>query len=58
VRRRVFASGVKDQSLTLGMHPKRDILSMREVGRIHGVAVKCVDIMRNTSGEGGLLAHY
>ncbi len=23
-----------------------------------GVAVKCVDIGRNTSGEGGLLGHY
>ncbi len=26
---------------------------MVEGGRIHSVAVKCVDIMRNTSGEGG-----
>ncbi len=25
---------------------------MVEGGRIHSVAVKCVDIMRNTSGEG------
>ena len=30
---------------------------MREVSGIPGVAVKCVDIRRNTSGEGGLLAH-
>ena len=28
-----------------------------EVGGIPGVAVKCVDIGRNTSGEGGLLDH-
>ncbi len=30
-------------------------LSMVEGGGIPGVAVKCVDIWRNTSGEGGLL---
>ena len=30
-------------------------LSATEVGGIRGVAVKCVDIRRNTSGEGGLL---
>ncbi len=28
---------------------------MIEGGRIPGVAVKCVDIRRNTSGEGGPL---
>jgi hypothetical protein len=31
-------------------------LSMREGSGISGVAVKCVDIGRNTSGEGGYLA--
>ena len=30
-------------------------LSVGEVNGIPGVAVKCVDIGRNTSGEGGLL---
>ncbi len=30
-------------------------LSTVEVGGIPGVAVKCVEIGRNTSGEGGLL---
>ena len=30
-------------------------LSSAEVGGIPGVAVECVDIGRNTSGEGGLL---
>ena len=30
-------------------------LSAGEVNGIPGVAVKCVDIGRNTSGEGGLL---
>jgi len=31
-------------------------LSAREASGIPGVVVKCVDIWRNTSGEGGLLA--
>ena len=31
---------------------------MVEVSGISSVAVKCVDIRRNTSGEGGLLGHY
>ena len=31
------------------------VLSDVEVGGIPGVAVECVDIGRNTSGEGGLL---
>ncbi len=31
------------------------VLSGVEVGGIPGVAVKCVEIGRNTSGEGGLL---
>ena len=31
------------------------VLSSAEVGGIPGVAVGCVDIGRNTSGEGGLL---
>ncbi len=30
-------------------------LSAGEAGGIPSVAVECVDIMRNTSGEGGLL---
>jgi hypothetical protein len=33
-------------------------LSSGEGGRIPGVAVKCVDIGRNTCGEGGLLARH
>ncbi len=31
------------------------VLCEVEVGGIPGVAVKCVEIGRNTSGEGGLL---
>ena len=33
-------------------------LSVGEVSGIPGVAVKCVDIGRNTGGEGGLLDDY
>ena len=33
-------------------------LSMGEGSGIPGVAVKCVDIGRNISGEGGYLAQY
>ena len=31
---------------------------MTEADGILGVAVKCVDIKKNTSGEGGLLGHH
>ena len=34
---------------------KLDLLSDGEAGGIPGVAVKCIEIGRNTSGEGGLL---
>ena len=34
------------------------ILSAEEVDGILGVAVKCVDIKKNTGGEGGHLARY
>ena len=30
---------------------------MREAGGIPGVAVECVEIRKNTGGEGGPLAH-
>ena len=33
-------------------------LSMGEESGIPGVAVKCVDIRRNTGGEGGFLDQY
>ena len=46
---------MKTQGSTLSLHLKLLILSDGEVGGIPGVAVKCVDIGRNTSGEGGLL---
>ena len=41
--------------LTHGLHLKLIGFSEVEVGGIPGVAVECVEIGRNTSGEGGLL---
>ena len=45
-------SGVKSQGSTLEVRPKLHGSSAGgEIG-MHGVAVKCVDIMWNTGGEG------
>ncbi len=46
---------VKTMGLTHRLHWKLFPLSEVEAGGIPSVAVKCVDIRRNTSGEGGLL---
>ena len=54
-RRRQGKSDVKTQGLTLGLHWKLSGSSAGEVSGIPSVAVKCVDIRKNTSGEGGLL---
>ncbi len=54
-RRRVRKLEVKLMGSTHDLLSKRRILSGVEVGGIPGVAVECVDIGRNTSGEGGLL---
>ena len=43
---------------THNLHLKLWFLRVGEVNGIPGVAVKCVDIGRNTSGEGDLLDHY
>ena len=40
---------------THSVHLKLLVLRVGEVNGIPGVAVKCVDIGRNTGGEGGLL---
>ena len=53
--RRDCKSDVKYRGLTSGLHLKLRFLSDGEAGGIPSVAVKCVDIRRNTSGEGGLL---
>ena len=52
---RAFKSDVKSAGLTRELHLKLRVLSIGEVIGIPSVAVKCVDIRKNTSGEGGLL---
>ena len=46
---------MKTMGSTCRLHLKLLFLSEVEVSGIPSVAVKCVDIGRNTSGEGGLL---
>ena len=53
--RREGKSDVKSMGLTHKLHLKLFLLSDGEASGIPSVAVKCVDIRRNTSGEGGLL---
>ena len=55
--RRESKSDVKTIGSTDSLHLKLFFLSVGEVSGIPGVAVKCVDIRRNTGGEGGLLDH-
>ncbi len=54
-RRRDGKSDVKSRGSTPELHLKLSFLSTGEVDGIPSVAVKCVDIRRNTSGEGGQL---
>ncbi len=49
---------VKCRGSTPELRAKLWFLSEVEAGGIPGVAVECVDIGRNTSGEGGLLGFY
>ena len=53
--RRDCKSDVKIMGLTHNLRLKLWFLSVGGVTGIPGVAVKCVDIGRNTGGEGGLL---
>ena len=53
--RRDGKSDVKIMGSTHNLHLKLLFLSIGEVSGLPGVAVKCVDIGRNTSGEGDLL---
>ena len=46
---------MKTMGSTHSLHWKLWFLRVGEVNGIPGVAVKCVDIGRNTSGEGDLL---
>ena len=55
--RRDGKSDVKSGGSTPGLHLKLLFLRVGEVDGIPGVAVKCVDIRRNTGGEGDSLAH-
>ena len=55
MRRRPFKSDVKARGLTEEWHSKLEGLSVGEGSGIPSVAVKCVDIGRNTSGEGDYL---
>ncbi len=52
---RADESDVTSGGSTPELHLKLLVLSIGEAGGIPSVAVKCVDIRRNTSGEGGLL---
>ena len=47
--------GVKARGSTSELHLKLVIWSTGGVNGISSVAVKCVDIRKNTGGEGGLL---
>ena len=49
-------SEVKSHGSTVELPLKLQGLSPRGEGGIPGVTVKCADIRKNTSGEGGLLA--
>ena len=53
--RRGSKSDVKIMGSTHNLRLKLLLLRVGEVNGIPGVAVKCVDIGRNTSGEGDLL---
>ena len=46
---------VKSQSSTLELPLILEILNSVEVGGIDGVAVKCIDTIKNTDCEGSLL---
>ncbi len=53
--RRDEKSDVKSGGSTPELHLKLWLISIEEAGGIPSVAVKCVEIRRNTSGEGGLM---
>ncbi len=55
MRRLFFKSAGKVCGSTIKLPLKLEDLSVFEVGGMRGVAVECVDIRKNTSGEGELL---
>ncbi len=54
-RRWIGTFGVKSMSPTHKLHSRLSVLSGVEVDGMPGGAVECVEIGRNTSGEGGRL---
>ena len=50
--------GVKAHGSTVELRPKLQDLRETEVSGTYGGAVKCVDIIRNTGGEGGSLGLF
>ena len=50
--------GVKSLGSTEELRPKLPYLRKIEVSGTYGGAVKCVDILRNTGGEGGSLGLF
>ena len=57
MRRRSFKSEVKSHSLTVELPLILKDLNMVEVSGIEGVAVKCIDIFKNTNCVGSLLGY-
>ncbi len=57
MRRRLFKSAVKVLGSTQKLPLILDSLSIGEVHGIDGVAVKCIDTIRNTDSEGIVLAN-
>ncbi len=51
----MFRSVVKGGGSTVKLQEFLAALSAGEVGGIRGVAVKCLDITKNSDGEGSLL---
>ena len=50
----MFKSAVKVRGSTLELQLKLDVLSTDAAGGIRGVAVKCIDITKNSDCEGSL----
>ena len=48
---------VKAHSLTVELPLILEVLSTVEVSGIYGVAVKCIDTIKNTDCEGSILDH-
>ncbi len=55
VRRRVYQLVMKSIGSAEELQPKLDIMRVEEGSGLPSVAVKCVDIRRNTSGGGDFL---